>query len=134
MLLRQFAVFMNAGSYVISPKSFGPALICRRSMARIAPSWTSSSYFFPVRLSTMVSVSAILFRLFVLAVRPRHGFARHAVPAVRPARQILDPTTFAAERTPRGIDRVHPAEHAQWRLARWRPRHRSGQNRFGRRT
>ena len=38
MALRQFAVFMNAGSYVISPKSSASVLICRRSMARIVPS------------------------------------------------------------------------------------------------
>ena len=56
--LRQLAVFMNAGSYVIRPKSSGPLLIWRRSMARIVPSWIGSSYFFPVRLSTIVKVSA----------------------------------------------------------------------------
>jgi hypothetical protein len=38
MALRQFAVFMKAGSYVISPKSSAPVLIWRRSMARIVPS------------------------------------------------------------------------------------------------
>jgi hypothetical protein len=32
------AVFMNAGSYVINPKSSAPALIWRRSIARIVPS------------------------------------------------------------------------------------------------
>src|SRR6266850_2045920 len=50
---------MNAGSYVISPKSSSPVLIWRRSIARIVPSLIGSSYFFPVRLSRTVSVSAI---------------------------------------------------------------------------
>ena len=59
MALRQLAVFMNAGSYVIRPKSSGPVLICRRSMARMVPSWMGSSYFFPVRLSTIERVSGI---------------------------------------------------------------------------
>ena len=59
MLLRQAAVFMNAGSYVIIPNSSGAALICRRSVARIVPSWTGISYCLPVRLSIMVSVSGM---------------------------------------------------------------------------
>src|SRR5215471_13445979 len=57
--LRQLAVFMNAGSYVINPKSSGPVLICRRSMARTVPFWIGSSYFFPVRLSVIERVSGI---------------------------------------------------------------------------
>src|SRR5689334_16002131 len=57
--LRQLAVFMNAGSYVINPKSSGPVLICRRSMARTVPLWIGSSYFFPVRLSVIERVSGI---------------------------------------------------------------------------
>ena len=56
MLLRHDAVFMNAGSYVINPKSSGPALICRRLIARIVPSSTGTLYVLPVRLSVMVSV------------------------------------------------------------------------------
>src|SRR5471030_423587 len=59
MALRQFAVFMNAGSYVISPKLSGAVLIWRRSIARIVPSWTGSSYVLPVRLSVIEIVSAI---------------------------------------------------------------------------
>ena len=54
---------MNAGSYVISPKSSAPVLIWRRSIARMVPSWIGSSYFFPVRLSVIVSVSAMIRRM-----------------------------------------------------------------------
>src|SRR5271167_132013 len=55
--LRHDAVLVNAGSYDISPKSSLPTLICRKSAARItSPSSIGSSYFFPVRLSVMVSV------------------------------------------------------------------------------
>src|SRR5690242_7731208 len=56
MALRQAAVFMNAGSYVMRPKSSASVLICRRSVARIVPSVIGSSYFFPVRLSVTVRV------------------------------------------------------------------------------
>src|SRR5713101_7890443 len=56
MALRQAAVFMNAGSYVMRPKSSPSVLICRRSVARIVPSVIGSSYFFPVRLSVTVRV------------------------------------------------------------------------------
>jgi hypothetical protein len=59
MPLRQFAVLMNAGSYVMSPKSSGTTLIWRRSFARTVPSWMGSSYFFPVLLSMTVRVSGI---------------------------------------------------------------------------
>ena len=59
MGLRHAAVFMNAGSYVISPKSSGSTLICWRSMARIVPSLIGISYCLPVRLSVIVSVSAM---------------------------------------------------------------------------
>ncbi len=41
----------------MSPASSADVLICRRSMARTVPSWTGSSYCFPVRLSTTVRVS-----------------------------------------------------------------------------
>src|SRR5712671_5339727 len=75
MALRQFAVFRNAGSYVIRPKSSGLTLICRRSMARIVSSVTGTSYCFPVRLSVIESVSAIMRtstvrRLFRRGLRP----------------------------------------------------------------
>src|SRR5437588_8795358 len=122
MALRQFAVFMNAGSYVIRPKSSGPALIWRRSIARIVPSWIGSSYFFPVRLSTIVSVSAIrsnqsavVFRIVRLP-RVAGRFARDTIRAAGPPRQILELAALAAERPPRGIDGVPPAEHAQRRF------------------
>jgi hypothetical protein len=38
MRLRQAAVFVNAGSYVMSPNSSAITLICRRSIARMVPS------------------------------------------------------------------------------------------------
>src|SRR5947207_11442238 len=56
---RHDAVFMNAGSYVISPKSSPSTLICRRSSALTVPSLIGISYVFPVRLSVMESVSAM---------------------------------------------------------------------------
>src|SRR5438128_3471199 len=55
--LRHAAVFMNAGSYVIRPKSPSPVLSLRRPVARIVPSAIGMSVLFPVRLSVMVSVS-----------------------------------------------------------------------------
>src|SRR5687768_3165278 len=57
MALRHAAVLRNAGSYVLSPVSAAPALICLRSVARIAPSLIGTSYCLPVRLSVIVSVS-----------------------------------------------------------------------------
>src|SRR2546423_11558314 len=100
MALRQLAVFMNAGSYVIIPKSSEPTLICRRSIARMVPSWIGSSYFLPVRLSTIVSVSAIrslvVFRALALAGIARR-LAGHSVRAVGPPRQILKLAALAAE-------------------------------------
>src|SRR5215475_5419520 len=58
--LLQEAVFMNAGSYVIRPKSSEETLIFRRSVARIAPSSIGKSYFLPVRLSSIVSVLSLI--------------------------------------------------------------------------
>src|SRR5256886_14311928 len=57
MALRHAAVLRNPGSYVISPASAADVLICRRSTARIAPSWIGISYCLAVRLSTTVRVS-----------------------------------------------------------------------------
>src|SRR4051794_14601700 len=111
MELRQFAVFMKAGSYVINPKSSGELLICRRSTARIVPSWIGSSYFLPVRLSTMLSVSAM--RFVVRGVGLGNGLTGHAVRAVGPFRQVLHLAALAAERPPLRIDRLSPAEDAQ---------------------
>ncbi len=142
MELRQFAVFMKAGSYVIRPKSSSDALICRRSMALMVPSWMGSSYFLPVRLSTIVSVSAIEVSSrpsrsavapsgwsgrqtrsvrIVLASSGRriHRLRSHAIGAVRPARQILQLAALAAEGSPFRLHRMLPAEDAQRRLLRW---------------
>src|ERR1041384_3906372 len=102
MALRQFAVFMKAGSYVIRPKSSPPVLICRRSIARMVPSWIGSSHFLPVRLSTTDSVSVFACSArstgwvsVVAIVRLLYGFAADAVRAVGPARQILDLAALA---------------------------------------
>src|SRR6267143_1149410 len=54
MALRQAAVFMKAGSYVIRPKSSSLTLILRRSVARMVSSLMGTSYDWPVRLSVMV--------------------------------------------------------------------------------
>src|ERR1700733_16308325 len=57
ILLAHEAVFANAGSYVIIPKSESCTLICRKSIGRIVSFLIGISYFFPVRLSMMESVS-----------------------------------------------------------------------------
>src|SRR5258708_5290834 len=122
MALRQFAVFMNAGSYVISPKSSGDALIWRRSIARIVPSWTGSSYVFPVRLSTIEMVSAIGFGIsavrfqiavFVRLVLVIDRFGGDAVRAVGPAGEVLQLAPLAAERPPRFFHGMTPAEDTE---------------------
>src|SRR5438128_1904886 len=112
---------MNAGSYVIRPKSSGAVLICRKSMARIVPSRIGSSYFFPVRLSTIVSVSAIresvgslagsLFTVKFFTLGFRHPLGRDAVRPIGPAREILDLAALAAERPPCRVDRQPPTEY-----------------------
>src|ERR1017187_6500085 len=99
MLLRHDAVFINAGSYVISPKSSGPVLICRRSIARIVPSWIGTSYFLPVRLSTIVSVSeGVIFGCVRFGFG--HWLGSTSVRPVGPARQVLQLAPLAAERPP----------------------------------
>ena len=49
---------MNAGSYVMRPKSSSSVLIWRRSMLRIVPSVIGISYCCPVRLSVTESDAA----------------------------------------------------------------------------
>src|SRR6476660_5019436 len=104
----------------MSPVSSCPALICFRSVARIAPSLMGTSYCLPVRLSVMVSVSAITkgafsSRIVVGAVtgfvgvfirRGRQRLRRHAIVAVYPLRQILQLAALAAERLPCRLHRV----------------------------
>src|SRR5687768_10988756 len=77
MVLRVDAVFMKAGSYVISPKSSGPVRTWRRSVARTAPSVIGISYDLPVRLSSTVSVSFPIVGSSLDAVRARTGPARY---------------------------------------------------------
>jgi hypothetical protein len=51
---------MNAGSYVIRPEVVCAGLdLAQVHRAESVPSWIGKSYFFPVRLSVIVSVSAI---------------------------------------------------------------------------
>src|SRR3954452_19705798 len=113
MALRQFAVLRKAGSYVIRPKSPAATLICRRSMARMVPSVTGTSYCCPVRLSVIVSVSAIGVGHLLLIVQRVAG---HTIRFVGPAREVLHPAALAAERAPGRLRRVAPAEHAQFYL------------------
>src|SRR4051812_28450552 len=89
----------------------------------MVPSWTGSSYFLPVRLSTIEIVSAIDFRLLSSNFRLRtvvvpvlvlvDRFVGDAVGAVGPAGQILQLASLTAERPPFVFDRVTPAQDAE---------------------
>jgi hypothetical protein len=79
----------------------------------MVPSVTGTSYCCPVRLSVIVSVSAIGVGYLFLIVQRVGG---HTIGLVGPAREVLHPATLAAERTPGRIHRVAPAEHAQFYL------------------
>src|SRR4051812_4526803 len=107
---------MNAGSYVIRPKSSAWALIWRRSIARMVPSWIGRSYFLPVRLSTIVSVSGIgvsaVGGFVVIVIGFGQRIRRDPVAAVRPPRQILELAALAAERPPLRVDGMSAAEDA----------------------
>src|SRR3954468_23502283 len=95
------AVFVNAGSYVIRPKSSSSTLIWRKSIARTVPSVISISYVLPVRLSVTDSVSwavatppawpspAWVSSLMHLSLRSAHG---------PPAGQRLRATSRGADR------------------------------------
>src|SRR5215471_8306696 len=92
------------------PNSSELTLICRRSVARIVPSWIGTSYCLPVRLSVIVSVSGIgrhVRRAFV-SLR----FTRDRVAARQPPSQVGHPAAFAAERLPRRVRRCLPAVDA----------------------
>src|SRR5262245_20314067 len=112
MALRQFAVFMNAGSYVIRPKSSAPFLIWRRSIARIVPSWMGSSYCLPVRLSTIVRVAAMAIGLRVLLVAVGRLVAGDPVAPVSPLAEVEQLAALAAERPPLRVHGTCPAQHA----------------------
>src|SRR5947208_2377731 len=120
----------------MSPASSGPALICLRSLARIAPSLIGSSYCLPVRLSVMVSVSAIevaglvvtgaflsvvtlllVAMVQILVVGRRYRLAWRAIAAVRPSRQVFVTASFAAEGTPPLIHGTRAAQDAQCGVA-----------------
>src|SRR5262245_46858286 len=106
--LRHAAVFMNAGSYVIIPNSSAVTLTWRRSVALMAPSWMGTSYVFPVRLSVIVNVSAML-RIRLL----RQRLARDGVLARQPPSQVGHLAALAAERLPPRVHRCLPAVDAQ---------------------
>src|SRR5262249_48126783 len=92
------------------PNSSAATLICRRSVALIVPSWMGTSYFLPVRLSVIVSVSAIgrhVRRALVGRRLPGDGVA-----ARQPPSQVGHPAAFAAERAPRRVHRSLPAVDA----------------------
>src|SRR5687767_2636419 len=135
MALRQAAVFRKAGSYVLSPASSEPALICLRSVARIAPSLMGTSYCLPVRLSVIVSVSAMLKSSVVsrqssvvsrqssvvsgvafagLGVL-RYRLGRHAIATVDPPGEILKLAAFAAEGNPRCLGELAAAKNTDAR-------------------
>src|SRR4030095_14072562 len=86
----------------------------------MVPSVIGSSYCLPVRLSVIVSVSAIarigLFR-FRVGVGHRLRLGRRAVLAGGPSGQILVPATFAAEWPPPPIHGTITTPHAPLRLA-----------------
>src|SRR5688572_19056886 len=115
MALRQFAVLVNAGSYVMSPKSSGPVRICRRSIARTVPSLIGSSYCFPVRLSVTVSVSGIAAsaRAIFAVVRIGRGVCRNAISALGPSRQVQHLAALAAERSPLRVHRPPATVNAE---------------------
>src|SRR6476660_2863121 len=104
MRLLHAAVFMNAGSYVIIPNSSAVTLIWRRSVALMVPSWIGTWYCFPVRLSVIVSVSAIRsFRIL------RERLRGDAVSLGEPPPQVGHLAALAAERPPRRVRRLLPA-------------------------
>src|SRR5688572_13758170 len=94
----------------------------------MAPSVTGTSYCLPVRLSVIVSVSGIRRKLararkrlvvgvgIRVAVSGGKRFAGNVIAALGPTRQILVPTTLAAEWTPRLALRLLAAQHARWSL------------------
>src|SRR5262249_9754140 len=99
---------MNAGSYVIIPNSSDVTLIWRRSVALIVPSWTGTSYCAPVRLSVIVSVSAMR-RIRLL----RQRLGGNGVVPREPAPQVGHLAALAAERRPPRVYRPLPAVDAQ---------------------
>ena len=87
----------------------------------MAPSVIGSSYCLPVRLSVIVSVSAIeerAVRSVSWVVRGGwDGIAGDAVAPVGPARQVLDSAPLAAERPPPLVHRAGAAQDARRCLA-----------------
>src|SRR6187431_927836 len=103
---------MNAGSYVIIPNSSAVTFTWRRSVALMVPSWIGISYCLPVRLSVIVSVSAIAARIVVTRFRVRR-LGGYGIAARQPSSQVRHFAALAAERTPPGVCRLCPAVDAQ---------------------
>src|SRR5262252_1840014 len=112
------------------PNSSELTLICRRSVARIVPSWIGTSYCLPVRLSVIVSVSGIgrhVRRAFV-SLR----FTRDRVAARQPPSQVgtrrggrrglrQERGDLAAELVLDDVDLPARVEHAEVELVGHRP-------------
>ena len=60
------------------------------------------------------SASRIPVILVVVVVLARHRFGGNPISTVDPAREILKPAAFAAERPPCGVDWLTPAEYTQF--------------------
>src|SRR2546425_3541979 len=79
------------------------------------------SYCFPVRLSVMVSVSAITtsgVRVWIsIGIGVRYRVAGHPVASIHPSGQVLVPAPFAAERPPARVHGTRPAQDAKRDLA-----------------
>src|SRR5690242_13717848 len=87
----------------------------------MAPSVMGISYCFPVRLSVMVSVSAITasgVRVWVIiGIGIRYRIAGNPVAAIHPSGQVLVAAPFTAERPPARVHGTRPALDAQRDLA-----------------
>src|SRR5687767_2015481 len=100
------------------PNSSEVTLICRRSAARMVPSWIGISYCLPVRLSVIVSVSAIESRrcfLVVVLVRGRFvvGIVGHTIVLGEPPPEVRHPAAFAAEWPPWSLGRQPATVHTK---------------------
>src|SRR5512144_1630145 len=90
------------------PKSSGLTLICRRSMARIVSFSIGMSYFLPVRLSVIESVSGMIVVVFVGG----HRFAWNPVLARQPSTKVGHLAALAAEGSPGRVNRAAATIHA----------------------
>src|SRR5690606_4957961 len=85
-------------------------------VARMVPSVMGTSYCLPVRLSVIVSVSAIVLVVVLVPVLGQvYRWTGDAVGFRRPPRLIQHLAAPAAERAPLGVNRTLTAQHAQRR-------------------